>query len=547
MIRTDIVKMYKDIHTWVGIVSGLCLFIAFYAGALTMFEGPLQRWASAPVDLPAPVAMDAADELVAASLAAHPEMARGWRVHVETGPEAPARVSWDVGGSRRTGPDAVYGTAFDEAGNLVTAELHASPVAQLIDTLHQQVGLPLGHEIAMPIMGGISLLYAIALVSGVIIILPSLMKDMFNLRLGKNLKRMWLDVHNALGIFSLPFHIVMALTAVVFAFHDQIYDIQGEAFYEGGIEAQWAQDVHEDPDVAPGTPLAAPSQVVARMGEQAPGFRVLTLQYARDRDGHMGGRMMGRDVRHGMRGPTYGLAEFDPYTGDFTGFDYLPGQQPFWEGVVTSFFALHFGNFGGEPVRWGYFLFGLAGAFLFYSGNLIWIEARRKRLTKRHGERPQSRSTRVLGALTVGVALGSIAGMSLTLAAAKWMAGLVDDLEAAHTWIYYLTFLAAIGWAFWRGAAHGGADLLWLCAATTLLIPLTSLFGWLLGDAGPWNWSGPVLVVDIVALVGAVCFAAFARMTRHRALTGPADSVWSAKALKPLESEGEVSGETRPV
>ena len=43
MIRTDIVKMYKDIHTWVGIVSGLCLFIAFYAGALTMFEGPIQR------------------------------------------------------------------------------------------------------------------------------------------------------------------------------------------------------------------------------------------------------------------------------------------------------------------------------------------------------------------------------------------------------------------------------------------------------------------------------------------------------------------------
>ena len=45
---TDVVKMYKEVHGWVGILSGLCLFIAFYAGALTMFELPLQRWASPP-------------------------------------------------------------------------------------------------------------------------------------------------------------------------------------------------------------------------------------------------------------------------------------------------------------------------------------------------------------------------------------------------------------------------------------------------------------------------------------------------------------------
>ena len=530
MIRTDIVKMYKDIHTWVGIVSGLCLFIAFYAGALTMFEGPIQRWATAPSGLPDAVSLDRAEALVDAALAEHPEAARGWRVHVKTGPESPARVSWDIGHPRH--PDATFGAAFDAEGHLVTAELNASPVAQLIDTLHQQVGLPLDHEIAMPIMGAIALLYAIALVSGVIIIIPSLLKDAFNLRLGKNLKRLWLDVHNALGIFSLPFHIIMALSAVIFAFHDQIYDIQGETIYEGGIAAQWAQDVHEDPDVAPGTPLAAPSAVVARLAEQAPDFHILTLQYARDRDGHLGGRVMGRSVGHGMRGPTYGIAEFDPYTGDFTHVDYLPGQQPRWESIVTSFFALHFGNFGGEPVRWGYFVFGLAGAFLFYSGNLIWIEARRKRLTKRHGARPQTRTTRVLGALTVGVSLGSIAGMSLTLAAAKWISAWPVDLEVVHTGLYYAVFVAAILWAFRRGAGQGGADLLWLCAATTLLIPLSSLAGALMGEAGPWNWGGPVLVLDAVALAGAAGFAVLARITRKRALTGPQDSVWAAQPLQ---------------
>ncbi|WP_417485386.1 PepSY-associated TM helix domain-containing protein [Maricaulis salignorans] len=527
-MRTDIVRMYKDIHAWVGIVSGLALFIAFYAGALTMFEQPIQRWASAPADLAEPVPLESVPALIAATRAAHPESARSYRIHVETGPENPARLSWDVGGDREHGPDAVYGTALDAAGALETARLNASPVGEFIDVLHQQVGLPFDHEISMPIMGAVSLLYAIALVSGLIIIIPSLVKDMFALRLGKNLKRMWLDVHNALGIFSLPFHIVMALSAVVFAFHDQFYDAQNVVVYQGELEAQWSQDGNAPEPFDPQAQPLTPAEIVTRAATQAPGFTVTTLEYRAGPDGRLGGRMMGYDPRWGMRGPTYGLVGFDVYTGEITDAAYLPGHQSGWAALVTSFFALHFGNYGGEPVRWGYFLFGLAGAFLFYSGNLLWIETRRKRLTKRHGVRAQSRSAHILGALTVGVALGSIAGISTTLVAAKWMAGHVENLAMAHSWIYYLVFLASIGWAFRRGAGQGGADLLWLCAFTTLLIPVTSLIALLPFNGGLWTWSGPVLLLDGVAAIGAGLFAVLARLTRQRALKGPRDSVWSA-------------------
>ena len=47
-IGSDIIKVYKDVHTWAGIVCGLMLFIAFYAGAITMFEKPPVRWATPP-------------------------------------------------------------------------------------------------------------------------------------------------------------------------------------------------------------------------------------------------------------------------------------------------------------------------------------------------------------------------------------------------------------------------------------------------------------------------------------------------------------------
>lgn len=46
MIRGPLLRIYKTLHTWVGIVAGMALFICFYAGALTMFMEPLSRWAA---------------------------------------------------------------------------------------------------------------------------------------------------------------------------------------------------------------------------------------------------------------------------------------------------------------------------------------------------------------------------------------------------------------------------------------------------------------------------------------------------------------------
>ena len=46
-VRGDVLKMYKTLHTWVGISSGMLLFIGFFAGALTMFEEPVQQWSEA--------------------------------------------------------------------------------------------------------------------------------------------------------------------------------------------------------------------------------------------------------------------------------------------------------------------------------------------------------------------------------------------------------------------------------------------------------------------------------------------------------------------
>jgi uncharacterized iron-regulated membrane protein len=110
---------------------------------------------------------------------------------------------------------------------------------------------------------------------------------------------------------------------------------------------------------------------------------------------------------------------------------YLPGHQAPLATTLTSFFALHFGSFGGTPLAWIYFLQGLAGAFLFYTGNLLWVESRRKAQRQSAQAVSQKRSIMLMAAATVGVCLGCIGGISLSISLGKWLNGHVADLNGS--------------------------------------------------------------------------------------------------------------------
>lgn len=525
MIRTDVVRTYREIHSWVGVTCGLFLFIAFYAGAITMFEEPIRRWAAMPSALPDAPALAESAGLVDAVLEERPEARSNWRLHFYTGSDTPARISWPaqvLDADDHSATPVIHGASLDAGGNLVVARVDSAPVAQFIDVLHQQVGLPVPHEWAMPVTGTVGLVYFLALVSGVITLLPSLAKDLLQLRIGGNLKRMWLDVHNALGIFSLPFHMVMALTTIAFAFHDGFYGLQNLVVYDGKIGAQWAQMQPSRRQVPENATLLAPDEMLERVRAQAPGFTPTIVEYRGAPDGTVTARVQGYDSRYAMRGPTFGLAAVDPYSGELIQTDYLPGHTSGWHAVISAFFALHFGSYGGDGVRWGYFILGMAGALMFYAGNLVWVESHRKRERQGAPDPRQAKSSKLLASLTVGVTLGCVAGISTTLAMAHWLPGVVDDAAAWHRYVYYAVFALAVAWAFTAGPARAAVQLLWLAALAATLLTIAAFM-----PAGSQS-GNPGWIIGLVAIAGATGLAYAAIRTARRVRRGPSDSVWSA-------------------
>ena len=70
-VKPHILRDYLAVHSWVGIVCGLLLFIAFYAGAFSMLEPEIRQWTQ-PQASKADVSTDI-DESLKQFLAQHPE------------------------------------------------------------------------------------------------------------------------------------------------------------------------------------------------------------------------------------------------------------------------------------------------------------------------------------------------------------------------------------------------------------------------------------------------------------------------------------------
>jgi len=514
-MKTATLRTFLTVHTWVGLIAGMALFIAFYAGAISVFSHELGDWnrsgrdAVAPAD---PVARSQA--LLDAVLREHPQAAEGLYLVLpgEHGPQPSAYWFSPTG-------DASRRFAFAGADSDVLRELpEREGFVDFVYDLHFTAGLP--KTFGTYLFGVVCLLYGLALVSGVVIYAPGFLKDLFALRLGKNIKRLWQDAHNVIGMLSLPFHVVFAWSGFVLTLGLVLLLPFQTLVYEGKLMKIVEYDFYGAPQVA-AAKTAKPSlslrELLARGREASPQMQVEGVSYVNFGDANARATLYGTLAQRRLN--TLGAVALDAGNGAVVSVVEPKSMTPGMT-MLRGLQALHFGNFGGTAVKWLYFVLGLAGAFLFYSGNLLWIEARRKR---RQPEQP--RRTRVMAVLTLGVCLGCVAGVSAT-----FLAGALLPVEWASR-VYFAVFFASLAWAALRTPARAGHELLWLCAALTAAVPFADWIGsgeHLFAAFARGHWHR--FCVDAVALLLAFAYARMARATLRRGRDGDPHSVW---ALRP--------------
>ncbi|MBE1162852.1 PepSY-associated TM helix domain-containing protein [Dyella acidiphila] len=517
-MKAATLRTFQTVHTWTGLLAGFALFVAFYAGALTVFHDAIAAWQNPPwhsardADIPL-------SQLIDRLVAEHPQAKDDFGIVLPPDPAHAAYAYWEDAQGTRFATYSEMSKPRDEANR--------GSLADFIYALHDSLGIPVA---GLYLMGIVSVLYGLALISGFLIHLPHLLSDLFAMRVGHNLKRLWQDAHNAIGVVSLPFHIIFAVTGSILCLFTITLAALNTLAFDGKLYGAFAQAVTTAPTLtASHTPAAMlPPQVLidrARQASVAGGvtsFEPDYLHYMR-----YGDRTAVAEVRglsqHTLG--TYGTVALSAVDG--TVLSTHVGSLHTINGITNSaMYGLHFGTFGGNLVRWLYFVLGLAGAFLFYSGNLLWIESRRKR---RHADQPKR--TRVMARATIGVCIGSCLGISGAFAATMIAARLDLDVAIAQQAACYGLFFAACLYACLRSIPRATVELLAATSALTLAVAVADL---LANASSLMHASSPqalaVLGVDAIGLLLGLVFAMFARAAARRARHGDPRSVWALAA-----------------
>lgn len=524
-IRGDILRTYQSIHTWTGIVTGLVLFIGFYAGSLSMFEEEISHWATPSSHHLPQIPADKFDELILKASSSFDKTQQDFTVNFN---DNVSPLTWsEKGGGRGLQLNHVIRHAtLSEQGELVTQANLTNELGDLIDTLHRTAGIAgkVGHEdIGVIILGIAAILYFIALVSGIIFLLPTMVKSFFALRTNKGANRFWLDSHNLVGIISLPFHFIIAITVVVFAFHDVFYGglslaYGDEPLFERGEKSKIEYTIDQLPPIA---------SYLKKVDELTEGYTVESLDFSGLSSSRPSVGITIINHQAMMRNNTGDFIYMNPYNFEVSFSSVQMNEEDVYTPLVASFFSLHFGGYAGDLGRWLYFIMGLLGAFLFYSGNLLWLEKRRQK------QAVQTKANRFMACLTIGVCLGSILAVVTTLLASKWFYFVGVQVNNHYLTCYYVTFFAALIYTFSRGAPRSAIDIFYALSIACLFIPLTTLFTRILPNSALWR-SEPFssLVIELVALVFSAVFYYGALKTKHRAYHGEPNSIWALPVTK---------------
>jgi uncharacterized iron-regulated membrane protein len=528
-LKSSTLRTFTSVHTWVGLVAGFALFVAFYAGAITVFHHDLQAWQTPHAPMSTQQGLNDAQRLLDETLARHPK-AREHVGMVFPGGEYPQAASYwqDESGTWR------YATLDNLDGS---DRMPGGALSELVNALHYSLGIPVAGQY---LMGIVSLLYGLALISGVVIHLPKLADDLFALRPGRNLKRFWQDAHNVIGVLSLPMHVMFAVTGALLCLVMVVMMALNPLIYRGELMAALGPAMDTAPVASAAgreQPMGSLAMLHARSMEIARAQGLASFEPAYFKLAHAGDANATIEISGespGSLGPI-GAVAMNANTGALLATQ-LPGSRDANHATLASAYALHVGEYGNTWVRVLYFVLGIGGAFLFYSGNLLWVESRRKRRQPGQGAAQLG-----MARATVGVCIGVCVAISVAFVAtqlAQWPAlRIAGDVELTIKTACFVTWALCALWAALRPPVRAAQELLWAAAVTTAFVPVahglvTGAWLWVAAMKGEW----PLFAIDVGALAMAFGFAWLARATARRARDGEANSVWAdprARAAQP--------------
>ena len=355
------VKTALSAHAAIGLLAGALLYLVSLTGTLAVFYAEFQRVEQRGVPEMATIAPEAVERGVAAVLATEAGKPKTTHLYVHMPVEDLPRATIT------TDSQAFH---LRDDGSLAQKEEIAW--SDFLLQLHYLLNLPALLGIVLVGALGVAML-ALAL-SGVIAH-PRIFRDAFRLRARDREGVGLADWHNRLSVWTLPFSVAIALTGAIIGTAIVTGYAIASADYGGDLEKVYAPiyGAEAKPDPAP-APLPNVAAALRHMAAAYPEFVVsyVTLHDPGTAGQHV--QIVGEHERRLIFGDYYGFDAAGRFAHKAGLSDGAIGQQ-----AAASLYRLHFGNFGGLPVKLAYLLFGAALTAICATGTFLWLGKRRRR------------------------------------------------------------------------------------------------------------------------------------------------------------------------
>jgi uncharacterized iron-regulated membrane protein len=505
----------SDLHTWVGLLLGWVLYAMFLTGTVSYFKDELSQWARPELARlaerpdPAVVAQRAADAF---------------------NKIAPGTSQWSIRlpDDRNNSVYAFWRTAPREPGQRGFADGYLDPTTgervNARDTLGGEFFFRFHFQFHyMPILWGrwlagiAAMFMLVAIISGVITH-KKIFVDFFTFRWGKG-QRSWLDAHNALSVFGLPFHAMITYTGLV-TMMAMYMPWAGQTAIKTPAERQQMQaelSAFTQPGKPSGqkAPLASVTDMVRQAQERWGQDNVGRVSATHPGDAAARVMVTRGDPSRVSMSPQF--MEFEGITGKLLSVRDHVGGAAETRGVL---YALHLGRFSDTFTRWLYFLVSFTGTAMVGTGLVMWTVKRRQKLPD--PQRPYF-GFRLVERLNIA----SIAGLSIAMTAFMWGNRLLPTTLAGRSnWeidLFFIVWGIALLHALVRPAKAAWVEQLWAAAALLALLPVVNAVTtqrplWHSLAQGDWIFAG----IDLMCWVLATLHVALALRTARHQVRAPA-------------------------
>ena len=367
-------KFVNDIHLWMGIGSGIIIFIICLSGTILVFQEEIEGIFAEDViftgeNLPVKSLEDLEEQISQAGLGELTAIT----VPKAAGEFYEARI--------KTSPEDRRGTTF--LVNPHTAEVVPAPESSASEFMFSMFKLHrwllLDSSIGRPIVGIATIIFMFLSISGLILWFPKKFKwrnfkQGFKIKTSANWKRINHDLHNTLGFYSLILIVIMGLTGLCWSFDwykELAGDVLGTPVFNRGGGPTF------EPAPIPDEQLASLDHI----------YKVVDSEFPYEGKVNIG--LPGGESVYSIR--KYGASSISPVIADQLVLDKsgkvlhkeIFSEKPLNVQIASLIKPIHLGEIYGTFSKILYFIACLIATSLPITGTIIWINKLGKKTKKK--------------------------------------------------------------------------------------------------------------------------------------------------------------------